>query len=67
MFIHKLTLGLTLILIVYISAVPVLIDDTHKDSKKKARIARSLTKTRIPSTPKEPWEINENLAIVKGR
>lgn len=69
MLIHKLTLGLTLILIVYVSAVPVVLDNTNKDSKKKTRLPRSvlsLPKTRHLSRPKEPWEINQNLVILKG-
>lgn len=66
MLIHKLSLGLTLILIVYVSAVPVVIDDTQKDSKKKGRLPLSvLTLPRTRTRPKEPWEINENLVLLK--
>ncbi|KXJ22816.1 Zinc metalloproteinase nas-13 [Exaiptasia diaphana] len=66
MLIHKLSLALTLILIVYVSAVPVLIDDTQKDSKKKGRLPLSvLTLQRTRTRPKEPWEINENLVLLR--
>lgn len=66
---HKLSLGLTLILVVYVSAAPVVIEDTKKSSKKKARVPRTimaLPRQRHTSRPKEPWEINQKILALQG-
>lgn len=69
MLIHKLSIGLTLVLVVYVSAAPVVIEDTKKSSKKKARVPRTVMvvpRQRHTSRPKEPWEINQKIIAVKG-
>ena len=76
MLVHKISLGLTFILAVYISALPVVIDK-EKDSKKKLRPVRSITavptsvagdthETVDETDGKEPWEVNENLLRLQG-
>ena len=64
MLFHKLSLGLTLILMVYVSAAPVVIEDTKKNTKKRGRV--SLPRPRHTSKQKEPWEINEKIILVQG-
>ncbi|XP_031559636.1 zinc metalloproteinase nas-6-like isoform X2 [Actinia tenebrosa] len=54
----------------YVYAAPVVIEDTKKSSKKKARIPRTvlaLPRQRQTSRPKEPWEINQKILGLQGR
>lgn len=66
MLVHRIGLGFMFVHVVYLSALPVLLDDKKKTSAAPADLSEDEPAISKSSEPLEPWEVNRGLIDHKG-